>query len=50
MMEKTEKVGNACAANGVGLKGEFSEDILKHKLEEAHRASATVPKRRMDID
>merc|ERR1712142_417124 len=50
IMEKTEKVGNACAANGVGLKGEFSEDILKHKLEEAHRASATVPKRRMDID
>ena len=50
IMERTAKVGDKCAAEGVTLKGDFSEDVLKNKLEAAHRASATVPKRRMDID
>jgi len=50
VMARTEKVGNSCAANGVGIKGDFTEEELKNKLEAAHRASAAVPKRRMDID
>ena len=49
-MERTSKVGNTCAANGVSLKGEYSDETLKGKLESAHRASAAFPKRRMDID
>jgi len=50
VMARTEKVGNNCAAAGVGIKGDFTEEELKTKLEAAHRASAVVPKRRMDID
>jgi len=50
VMARTEKVGNSCAATGVGIKGDFTEEELKIKLEAAHRASAAVPKRRMDID
>ena len=44
------KVGDTCAANGVGHKGEITDELLKHKLEACHRASAAVPKRRMDLD
>merc|ERR1719431_905245 len=50
VMPRTEKVGNSCAATGVGIKGDFTEEELKTKLESAHRASAAFPKRRMDID
>merc|ERR1719431_66351 len=50
VMPRTEKVGNSCAATGVGIKGDFTEQVLKYKLEDAHRASAKVPKKRMDID
>ena len=44
VMARTEKVGNSCAANGVGIKGDFTEEELKNKLEAAHRAGAAVPK------
>ena len=50
IMRKTAAVGDQCAAKGVGIKGEFDEEMLKHKLESCHRASAAVPKRRMDLD
>ena len=50
IMERTAKVGDDCAAKGVGIKGDFDEETLKHKLEACHRASAAVPKRRMDLD
>ena len=50
IMERTAEVGDMCAAEGVSLKGDFTDEDLKKKLEAAHRASATVPKRRMDID
>ena len=50
IMKETELVGRDCATQGVGLKGEVTEEELRHQLEGAHRASAKVPKRRMDID
>ena len=50
VMDRTAKVGDDCAAKGVGIKGEFDAETLAHKLEACHRASAAVPKRRMDLD
>merc|ERR1719419_283189 len=50
IMKRTAQVGDTCAANGVGHKGEITDELLKHKLEACHRASAAVPKRRMDLD
>ena len=44
------EVGDECAANGVGLKGDFTAETLKEKLEACHRGSAAVPKRRMELD
>ena len=50
VMRDTEVKGDQCAANGVGIKGEFTKELLAEKLEDAHRASATVPRRRAEVD
>ena len=50
IMKETEMKGDDCAASGVGIVGEFTQEILRAKLEDAHRASATVPRRRVEVD
>jgi DNA-directed RNA polymerase I subunit RPA1 len=50
IMRDTEVQGDSCAASGVGLVGEHSKEQLSRELEDAHRASATVPRRRMEVD
>ena len=54
VMQETKKVGPESAADGVGLfkEGEElpDEEELDVALENAHRESRKVPKRRMDID
>ena len=50
IMKSTAGVGDDCAAAGVGLKGDYDDDLLKQKLEACHRGSAAVPKKRMDLD
>jgi len=50
IMAETEVQGDACAASGVGLTGEFSKEELSRQLEDAHRASANTPRRRAEVD
>ena len=50
VMRETEVAGDACAAAGTDMKGEFTKEELRLKLEDAHRASAAVPRRRMEVD
>jgi len=50
VMYETRGVGNECASQGVGAKGEVSADQLKFMMEEVHRASAETPRVRMELD
>merc|ERR1719402_1486503 len=49
-MTDTRQKGDQAAGEGVGVKGEVTEEELRERLEMAHRASATIPKKRVDID
>jgi hypothetical protein len=44
--------GDECAAKGVGFEGaaEIDQEVLTEMLEQFHRESRTIPKRRTDID
>ncbi|XP_059079806.1 DNA-directed RNA polymerase I subunit RPA1-like [Tigriopus californicus] len=54
IMAATKKMGNQMAANGVNLKfedpSEIDEEELRAKLEQYHRETRVIPKRRLDID
>ena len=50
-MKETEVKGDECAANGVGITGkDFTKEELTRQLEDAHRASAETPRRRVEVD
>ena len=50
VMADTRQVGDSCAAQGVGAKGEVNIDELRFMMEETHRASADNPRFRMELD
>jgi len=50
VMERTRLVGDECARQGVGAKGEVSKEELEFMMEEVHRASADTPRVRAELD